>query len=445
MFHRIIIFILLIQNKRSVCQTTHERDSEYQSYVNSSGKLLGQGGFGSVREIKIGEKDYAVKEVDMLQDLDLQMELKSASDNSKTVLNSFKVELENKLYFNFIQDDKVLFDFIKVNPKLGQKTIELLFHFYSTVMKNLDQVKNEISILQKLKEPRSENPKSRSDIFQFCIKASDFKVLLFFDRHLETLRSHNSQIKLQNMSQAGRFRIFLDILLNLREIHMRKIVHCDVKPENIIFMNDNPSKVLIIDFGLSTHAKLCRDGTAGYSSPESFRTIPLDSESIFSFNADIYTTGLMFAEIEYSTVNPTLNLRNSQANLERLRIFPAAFSFLTKDLLDYTEHIIEVISRAQNQQKENYSMFYSKFKKCIEGMMEKNVYKRFDLESSYKCIWELAQLSTILNKEHRAFKENYSGIEDFTRKFGEKNSVFQLETVLDWIRSFRDEKGILII
>jgi casein kinase 1, epsilon len=66
-------------------------------------------------------------------------------------------------------------------------------------------------------------------------------------------------------------RIAYQCLLRLKELHERGFVHRDVKPDNILLGNmNNPHKVYIVDFGLSssfkkiaTIARKCYQGEIG--------------------------------------------------------------------------------------------------------------------------------------------------------------------------------------
>lgn len=91
--------------------------------------------------------------------------------------------------------------------------------------------------------------------------------------------------------------ILLDIGEGLCAAHRNGIVHCDLKPENIMLCPDGRAK--IADFGLSsdlhnskhTHAKGMAVGTPFYMSPEQFRGDGIDHR------ADIYALGLIAYEM----------------------------------------------------------------------------------------------------------------------------------------------------
>ena len=69
-------------------------------------------------------------------------------------------------------------------------------------------------------------------------------------------------------------KIFLDSLQGLSTIHKHKIIHCDIKPENILLEGDGEFvKAAITDFGLAFHEDNIHDllkyqGTPDYLAPE---------------------------------------------------------------------------------------------------------------------------------------------------------------------------------
>jgi serine/threonine protein kinase len=84
----------------------------------------------------------------------------------------------------------------------------------------------------------------------------------------------------------------LQICEGLRHAHNNGIVHRDIKPGNILVLNDNRAK--IVDFGfacaLGTQEKQIR-GTAVYLSPEQIKCSPVDERT------DIYSLGIMAYEM----------------------------------------------------------------------------------------------------------------------------------------------------
>ncbi|KAL3751068.1 hypothetical protein ACJRO7_011958 [Eucalyptus globulus] len=85
-------------------------------------------------------------------------------------------------------------------------------------------------------------------------------------------------------------------ILYLHEEGTTKIIHCDIKPQNILL--DDYYNVRISDFGLAKLLKMSQShtqtnirGTRGYIAPEWFRNLPI------SVKVDVYSYGVLLLEI----------------------------------------------------------------------------------------------------------------------------------------------------
>lgn len=128
---------------------------------------------------------------------------------------------------------------------------------------------------------------------------------------LKQYLSNNKNLSLQN-----KLNICREICNGLAYIHSKKIVHMDIKPENILYGFDGLFK--ISDFGLSEKIESKKimitddfdtGGTFGYAAPELYEC---DS---FTIKSDIYSLGMTFL---YIFVNPftMMEFLNSYKNLK---------------------------------------------------------------------------------------------------------------------------------
>lgn len=97
----------------------------------------------------------------------------------------------------------------------------------------------------------------------------------------------------------GRIRLFLEVLAAVAHAHTNLIVHCDLKPSNVLVRNDN--RVKLLDFGIAKfledekHAadgtQLTREGeramTPEYAAPEQLRGEPV------TVGVDVYALGVL--------------------------------------------------------------------------------------------------------------------------------------------------------
>ncbi len=105
----------------------------------------------------------------------------------------------------------------------------------------------------------------------------------------------------------------------LATAHTAGIFHRDISPDNIILVDDNVARAMIIDFGIAKSANeektLIGDslaGKLGYASPEQMGL----SGGQVTAKADVYSLGIIFAEA--ATAQP-MNMGGTQANAVETR------------------------------------------------------------------------------------------------------------------------------
>ena len=89
-------------------------------------------------------------------------------------------------------------------------------------------------------------------------------------------------------------RVMKQLLQALEFIHRAGIMHCDLKPDNILFSNDDCDDIVLIDFGsATTHMEGMGEYIQSrfYRSPEVMLGLPFDSE------IDIWSAGCVAAEL----------------------------------------------------------------------------------------------------------------------------------------------------
>lgn len=109
------------------------------------------------------------------------------------------------------------------------------------------------------------------DLYQF-LKASNFRGL------------HHQFVK----------RVVVQVLIALKESHALGIVHCDVKPENIVLRNENKSKIKLIDFGSAWKQGLKK---FDYIQSRYYRAPEVVLESGWSEKIDVWSLGCLIVEL----------------------------------------------------------------------------------------------------------------------------------------------------
>ena len=103
------------------------------------------------------------------------------------------------------------------------------------------------------------------------------------------------EIKKGPLKLEDTLAIIYQIAQGLEKAHKKQIVHCDIKPSNIIISNEG--NVIILDFGLAKligkniTQTISTRGTITYMAPEVIQGLPVDHR------ADIWSLGIMLYEM----------------------------------------------------------------------------------------------------------------------------------------------------
>jgi serine/threonine-protein kinase len=119
-----------------------------------------------------------------------------------------------------------------------------------------------------------------------------------------------------------------DILAGLAHAHGQRVIHCDVKPDNVVLFADGSAK--LTDFGIARFAlrtlRASGSGTVGYVAPEQAMGQP-------SFRSDVFSVALVLYRM-LTGVLPEWPYRWPLVGLERLRgrVSPDLIQVLHKSL-----------------------------------------------------------------------------------------------------------------
>lgn len=175
---------------------------------------------------------------------------------------------------------------------------------------------------------------------------------------------------------TGSLRVFLPdevkavmkgILSGLACMHAQRIMHRDIKPDNIMFRNLGVEETVLADFGLATECDIpeylfSRCGTPGYVAPEVINLVDLKSK--YSPVCDIYSAGCIFFEL--LTGKRLFDARNQN---DLLRLNKAAFVDFKMSVfmemepaaLDVLKRMLEKDPDGRAQAAELLGMDYFKF------------------------------------------------------------------------------------
>lgn len=151
-------------------------------------------------------------------------------------------------------------------------------------------------------------------------------------------RMLQKEIQLQRerdgVSEALIRHVFYQLLNGLREVHLRKLLHLDIKPANLYIRKDKTP--LLLDFGSARqaltgeHSRLAPMYTPGFAAPEQYR----NSESLGPWT-DIYGIGASMYACITGEPPPSAEAREKEGRLLSLANFNDRYSPELLDLIEF--------------------------------------------------------------------------------------------------------------
>jgi eukaryotic-like serine/threonine-protein kinase len=148
------------------------------------------------------------------------------------------------------------------------------------------------------------------------------------------------------MSLLEKLRVMIDVCNGLSYAHQRNVIHRDIKPGNIMVLNDGTAK--IVDFGIARvgDRRMTKTdqviGSLHYMSPEQIQDRPLDAGS------DIFSTGVVL----YQLLTGALPFESSEAAATLMKIIHEPPSPLDNYIRDYPPELDQVISRSMAKNRD---------------------------------------------------------------------------------------------
>ncbi len=199
---------------------------------------------------------------------------------------------------------------------------EVALKIPDTRVLDIDDLLEEVRITVRLEHPNI-LPIVNADIV-------DGQLLIAYPRGTEPLDERLSR----RYASHWALDVFEQVLDAVAYAHEHKVIHCDIKPDNVILFADGTAK--LGDFGIArvamrTVLSASGRGTVGYMAPEQALGQP-------SFRSDVFALGLLAYRL-FSGALPRWPYRRPLPNSERAR------KALRRDALKWIERAIEVDER----------------------------------------------------------------------------------------------------
>ncbi|MFC1528072.1 protein kinase [Candidatus Neomarinimicrobiota bacterium] len=179
----------------------------------------------------------------------------------------------------------------------------------------------------------------------------------------KTLQNH---IRENELTIKEIIKIITQIAKGLGNAHSKGIIHCDIKPSNIMITDDRDAK--IVDFGIAKianeeklHSKERTSGTIAYMSPEQVGGSGIDPRT------DIWSLGVIFYEI-LTKQTPFKDSYNEALMYSIINEEPDSISSLNPDVPPELEKIVlKMLNKNPDQRYQNVSDILGDLKNYIRG------------------------------------------------------------------------------
>jgi serine/threonine-protein kinase len=148
------------------------------------------------------------------------------------------------------------------------------------------------------------------------------------------------------MSLLEKLNVMIDVCNGLSYAHERNVIHRDIKPGNIMVLNDGTAK--IVDFGIARvgDRRMTQTnqviGSLHYMSPEQIQDRPLDAGS------DIFSAGVVL----YQLLTGALPFESAETAATMMKIVHEAPAPLSVYIRDYPPELEQVINRSMAKNRD---------------------------------------------------------------------------------------------
>ncbi|KAI9992650.1 hypothetical protein PInf_014510 [Phytophthora infestans] len=198
----------------------------------------------------------------------------------------------------------------------------------------LDDIKREIAIMKKLNHP---NVLRLYEVMDDP-KMNKLFLVLEYMKHGDMLsfqKKKNPLGTLENLRDRDLHSVFLQVILGLAYLHEQKIVHGDIKPQNLLVGDKDVVK--IADFGISQSLYGSKQKIADVAGTPAFMSPEMCSGEEYSGQlADVWALGATIFMLKFG--NPPFLAKSAMQMFERIQndplVFPAAIDPSLSHLLN---------------------------------------------------------------------------------------------------------------
>lgn len=166
------------------------------------------------------------------------------------------------------------------------------------------------------------------------------------------------------LPEARALDLMLDVLKGLNFAHQHGVLHCDVKPANVLV--DREQRVRVTDFGIARDMGLAASGLGAAGTPEYMSPEQINDPDHVDHRADVYSAGVLLFEMLTGRL-PFEHDRSGEVRFPQLAGEPADLRAYRKDLSPALARIVATALQADRT---------ARFQGCVEFQRAINKYRR---------------------------------------------------------------------
>ena len=218
----------------------------------------------------------------------------------------------------------------------------------------INQLKREVTVLKKT------NHNNIVKLFDFYETSSEIYIIMEYIKG-GTLKTYMKKNK-ENLNENTVKNIIFYLLNAINYLHKLKIIHSDIKPENIMFENESDISTLkLIDFGLSSFNNKENEycGTFLYMAPE----ILFNNKKLLTNEIDIWSVGIIMYQLLNKNIHPFYNKFELKKIMDKNKSFHKK-EFLLENLKNYEK------TNQLNFYNENHTYISRKAKNLLNNLLQ---------------------------------------------------------------------------
>ena len=197
---------------------------------------------------------------------------------------------------------------------------------------------------------------TQNDIFKYKSEEYSYLILEYFPKTL-------SKKILEQLSINDIYNIIKQLLLSIKELHKCNYLHNDLKPDNIMFTNENELK--LIDFGLCSRFINCRgehiiQKEIGMTGNERYASLDALNRLSTSRRSDIESIGYICIYL-IEPNHKIFKFKNIEENIENKKDLFKISSTLHNELPTFLKQYFKEIRKYKYINKPNYDYLISLF------------------------------------------------------------------------------------